>query len=318
MDLETNLDWTRQSRFTDLNKLPVSINLGSHTGDFLYWGFFEPKYWRNYLHIHSFFEICYAYQGHGIFRIGDVEKGVESGQIFVAKPGEPHEIISDRDDPLGIYFWSYTLLPAAGACLLDHATASANLSSLDHHQRDLNRLLQAFGDSTCWVSNKIGNIPQTLEHLTTEIVDRPLGYSEKIRGFTAALLIDTARAVVDEKILSTPLPESGNEIVEKIIRYLHDNYDRPTQIRDVAAQLHMSERHTSRLFLQAMGVSIQKYLVQLRISIAKQRLLDQSQPVAEIAHTLGYSDARHFSTLFRTHTGMTPTEFRSEKGTQFF
>jgi len=303
LQVEPNL--ARQSRFTDLNKLPLSINLGSYSGDFLYWGFFEPDYWRNYLHIHSFFEICYAYQGYGVFRICDVEERVTAGQLFVAKPGEPHEILSSHDDPLGIYFWSYTLLPVAGA------------SVLDQEQRDLNRLLQAFGDSTSWVSDKTGSIAQTLELLTTEIIDLPLGYIQKLQSLTALLLIDTARAVIDEQLWSAPLPESGNELVEKIVRYLHDNYDRPIQIRDVAAQLHMSERHTSRIFQQAMGMSIQKYLVQFRIAIAKQRLLDQNRPIAEIAHALGYGDARHFSTLFRSHTGMTPTQFRSENGTRF-
>ena len=104
-----------QHHFTDLNKLPISIRLGSYTGEFLYWGYFPAEYWRNYWHLHSFFEVCYAFQGSGLFRIHSQEFPIAAGDLFIARPGEPHEIISSLTDPLGIYFWSYTLLPTARA-----------------------------------------------------------------------------------------------------------------------------------------------------------------------------------------------------------
>src|SRR5690348_4349129 len=98
------------AQFTDLNLLSLSLQCGSFTCELLYWGFFEPRWWRNYLHVHSFFEVCYAYQGRGTFRIHDQTLPVQAGDVFVARPGEAHEIISSQDDPLGIYFWAYTLL----------------------------------------------------------------------------------------------------------------------------------------------------------------------------------------------------------------
>lgn len=51
-------------RFIDLAILPVSLRLGRFSAQLLSWGFFRPRWWRNYLHMHSFFEICYAYQVH--------------------------------------------------------------------------------------------------------------------------------------------------------------------------------------------------------------------------------------------------------------
>lgn len=315
--MQSEHSFAEQAHFTDLNKLPLAVELGNFRAEFLYWGFFEPEYWRNYLHIHSFFEICYAYQGHGIFRIHDREERVEAGQIFIAKPGEPHEIISSIDDPLGIYFWSYTLLPAPNADAQDHVTARSHVTPLDQNQRDLNRLLQAFSESTGTISDQATTIAMTLDRLTIEVVHQRLGYLQQLQSLASSLLVETARAMLDDEIMGAPLPELTNDVADKIVRYLHDNYYRPLQVRDVAAQLHMSERHTSRIFKQTMGISIQKYLVQYRLSIAKQRLLDQTQTISTIAHELGYGDARHFSTLFRTHTGMTPTEFRDVNGTSF-
>lgn len=307
--------------FTDLNKLRIAIRLGSYRGEFLYWGYFDPEYWRNYLHIHSFFEICYAYQGRGTFRICDKEYAIETGHLFVAKPSEPHEIISDLDDPLGIYFWSYTLLPAAAAGAHDHYTANVDPASADPNTESINRLLQEFGGYQRWVSDNVGAIPSTLQLLTDEIGTRYPGYVQKVQSLTTTLLIDTARAVIGSELRHQPQPAlaepAGNEVAKEIVRYLHDNYDRPLQVRNVAAHLHLSERHTSRIFQQAMGVSIHQYLVQFRLSIAKQRLLDQSESVSAVARSLGYQNVHHFSTLFRKHTGLTPTAFRSAQGTSF-
>ena len=298
--------------FRDLNKLPITIRLGNYTGEFLYWGFFPPIYWRNYLHIHTFFEICYAYQGHGLFRICDQEFAIGPGTMFIAKPDEPHEIIANTDDPLGIYFWSYTLIPTRWL-----PTQEEQSLSTTHSQQGLDSLLHLFGKTANWVSDKLGSIPDIMRLLTIEITTRQPGYAQKIHHLASMLLIDTARSLVTADVASPPLETSTNEAVEKIVHYLNDNYDRPIQVRDVAAQLHLSERHTSRIFQQAMGMSIQKYLVRLRITIAKQRLLDHSLPIAEVATSIGYRDARHFATLFRNHTGMTPTAFRNGKGTQF-
>ncbi len=48
-------------RFTELGQLPISMPIGGHELTILYWGFFEPSFWRNYLHTHSFYEINYIY-----------------------------------------------------------------------------------------------------------------------------------------------------------------------------------------------------------------------------------------------------------------
>lgn len=298
------------THFTDLNNLPLTIRLGGYQGEFLYWGFYTPEYWRNYWHVHSFFEVCYAYQGQGTFRIGDQLHTVSAGDLFIAKPDEPHEIIASDDDPLGIYFWAYTLSPIARGQAASH---------VNNNQREdeLTRLIYAYTNRSRAVSQQVGSISSSLQRLTIEITNRPPGYRTQIQALATTILIETARATVTEEITGAPLTRSGNPAVDTMVRYLHDNYDHPLQIRDVAAQLHMSERHTSRLFQQTIGQSIQQYLTALRITIAKQRLLDPRLSVSEIATSLGFNDVRHFSTRFRQQTGTTPTHFRSARGTSF-
>jgi AraC family L-rhamnose operon transcriptional activator RhaR len=292
------------SRFTDLSQLPLAFRLGGFACEMLTWGYFEPVYWRNYLHVHSFFEICYAFAGRGTFQIGGEVRPVAAGDLFVAKPHEPHEIISSVDDPLGIYFWSHTLIP----------TAAGRATPLD-------TLLDEFALSRRWVQFCGDSVRRTLDGLTEEVVLRRPGYPQAIEALLVKLVLDTARAVTDVPIEEAK-PEGADYnpielLVQKMLRFLRDNYNRPILVRDVAAEVHLSERHTNRLFHQSTGLSIMQYLTKLRIETAAQLLLDPDRSIKEIAWATGYPDAHYFATLFRRYTGLTPSSYRRKRGTHF-
>ena len=159
----------------------------------------------------------------------------------------------------------------------------------------------------------------TLEMLTSEIARREVGYEQAVQALVMKLLLDTARAVTDLPPVASEgqTPDSSETLVKDMTRYLRDNYQRPVRVRDVAAQVHLSERHTNRLFRQVMGMSIKAYLTQFRLEVAAQHLLSQQMTVTEVALASGYCDVRHFITRFRLHTGLTPTAFRAQGGTWF-
>src|SRR5690348_4271286 len=86
-----------RARFPELNALPLAPRLGSFRAEIIYWGHIGPqKYWRNYLHTHSFYEICYAYTGGGTFESLGKIYDISAGDVFIAKPCEPNEIIPSR------------------------------------------------------------------------------------------------------------------------------------------------------------------------------------------------------------------------------
>ena len=293
-------------RFIDLNLLPLSLQVGSFSVDIVNWGFIEPLWWRNYLHIHSFFEICYAFQGRGTFHIAEQDFSVQSGEVFITKPGEPHEILSSTDDPLGIYFWSYTLRPP---------------NKTDSDEKSIDAFLRAFLSSPLYVSRRTAAMQRTLELLTEEIVEKEPGYMQAIAGLTTKLILDTARSVGDGSSFVEsiePPPKSQEEaITQMIVRYLRDNYNRSLTLRDVAAQVHLSERHSSRLFHSVMGATIMDYLTSLRLEHAARLLLEPQYSIKQIAQACGYADVRHFTTLFHRRMGVTPGVFRLERGTRF-
>jgi AraC family L-rhamnose operon transcriptional activator RhaR len=287
----------------ELNRAaPVRFTLGSYTAEIQSFGFIPPKPWRNWLHAHTFFEICYAFAGRGRFRMLGVDYPLERGQVFIAKPNEEHEIIADRRDPLGIWFWSFTLVPGGGP-----------------GEAAVDRLLRDFIDSQAWVSARAPGMQHTCELLIEEALRREPGHVAAIGGLCAKLVLDTARAAVG------PLPGEAaparaeppeRVLVERARRYILDNLGRPLALHDIAAQTGLSERHLTRLFRRATGASPMAYLAAQRIEAAGQLLL-RGVAIKDIAARLGYGDVRYFTTVFRRATGLPPARYRANNGTKF-
>jgi len=293
-------------RFVDLAGLLESCEVDGFRADFLSWGHYRPEYWRNYWHMHSFHEVCLAYSGSGRFNNGTTQYDVAAGSVFLARPGDVHEIESSRAEPLGIAFWGFTFRPA-----------STQAGRADPEQPGWwSGLTRSTGPV---LSDRSGSLPALITALAAEAAAPVAGYSTALQALGATLVLETARAfALDDDLAVDPVRrDRGLLVVEAMQRHLRDNLSRPITVRDVAAVVHLSERHAERLFTQQTGTSIMATLWRLRLELAAQLLLDPSLTVAEVARACGYSDVRPFSTAFKRHYGRTPGEHRRSGGTEF-
>ena len=297
-----------RQHFADLARTKVSFRIGSYRADMIYWGVIGARWWRNWLHAHSFVEVCYAYRGRGTYRILEHERRVHAGDVFVAKPREHHEVISSRSSPLGIYFWAYSLTP----------TAARSLAPSDDA---IDALLSTFLNEPSQPVGRVGRtFERTLLMLSEEMMRAEAGYLKAIEPLSFKLVLDTARAVTDTSKIFQPVapppraPGTASETAQIIVRYLQDNFSRRTEVRDVASQVHLSERHVSRLFRQATGTSILDYLTRLRMETAARMLLESELSIKQVARAVGYPDAHYFTTLFGRWMKTTPAAYRRNGG----
>ncbi len=66
----------------------------------------------------------------------------------------------------------------------------------------------------------------------------------------------------------------------------------------------------SKLFSELEGLTIEHYLIRLRIEKTKELLTYNERNLSEIADLLGYSSVAHLSNQFKKVTGVTPSQFR--------
>ncbi|TNE51817.1 MAG: AraC family transcriptional regulator [Deltaproteobacteria bacterium] len=99
--------------------------------------------------------------------------------------------------------------------------------------------------------------------------------------------------------------------------YLKDHFNSPKLLEDgiptveqCGKALNMSPSYLSDLLRAETGKSAKAHIHSFLIDEAKSRLLGSDQTVAEVAYSLGFDYPQHFSKLFKTKTGMSPSDYR--------
>jgi hemolysin activation/secretion protein/AraC-like DNA-binding protein len=83
-------------------------------------------------------------------------------------------------------------------------------------------------------------------------------------------------------------------------------------LTELAAQLHCSERHFSRLFRAEFGVPLRKRQTELRLQRARQLLADANAKIINVAYESGYRHLGLFNAMFKKRFGVTPSEWRQQ------
>lgn len=101
-------------------------------------------------------------------------------------------------------------------------------------------------------------------------------------------------------------------VVEKAMRYIHDNLHLHITLKDVADAIHFNPSYLSRVFSSNVGMSFTDYLNQQRIENAK-LLLGSNGLIIDVALASGFDNPKYFSQVFRKYTGMTPMEWKIQR-----
>lgn len=104
----------------------------------------------------------------------------------------------------------------------------------------------------------------------------------------------------------------GNPLARQVEKYLQDNIACNTTMKQLSEHFHFSPDYITRCVRKQFGISTMELLMNLRVARAKELLLNTSSNIQEISCQLGYENMAVFSRMFRTHTGMAPSEFRKK------
>ncbi|MDN4522969.1 response regulator [Fictibacillus fluitans] len=101
-----------------------------------------------------------------------------------------------------------------------------------------------------------------------------------------------------------------HEAVEKACAYIKENFHRDLCLQEVAEFVGMNATYFSLLFKEKMGLSYIKYLTHFRMEHAKD-LLQEGNKVTDVSKKVGYHSYRHFSELFKKHSGINPGLYKN-------
>ena len=96
----------------------------------------------------------------------------------------------------------------------------------------------------------------------------------------------------------------------RLLEYVTKHYASNLQREDVAEHFHISLAKLDRDFSALTSMSMQQYLITLRIHHAIAFLYEQI-PIEEVAQRCGFKSTKYFRQVFKSRTGITPMQFRT-------
>lgn len=111
---------------------------------------------------------------------------------------------------------------------------------------------------------------------------------------------------------STSLSNITDKHIQKAINFLQQNHMHNISVNDIVKELPMSRRLLEVRFKRETGNTIHKYLMHLRLKDFQQRLLTTNDSIFQICLQTGFQDSTNIFRIFKTHTGLTPKEYRKK------
>ncbi len=98
----------------------------------------------------------------------------------------------------------------------------------------------------------------------------------------------------------------------KVLEYVDNNFLTLESLEQVADVFGYNYTYLSRLFKKMSGMPMNKYITEKKIALARKLLKEQPDLILEeVCELCGYNDCRYFSRVFKSLTGVTPSEYRT-------
>ena len=91
----------------------------------------------------------------------------------------------------------------------------------------------------------------------------------------------------------------------RLVEHIEASLDQTITLKDLAKLADLSEFHLQRMFRASCGVSPHDFILNRRIDRAR-RMLEGSEPIAQIAPACGFSSQSHLTRMFKAVTGTQP------------
>lgn len=134
--------------------------------------------------------------------------------------------------------------------------------------------------------------------------------ASRIRDFELAGV--ASRALVEEIFDSIQdKNRSKGDCISQVKSYILANYSRDVSLDEIATHAGMTPNYLCAVFKNETAQSIFDFVSELRISKAKEMLLQRGNKVYEVSSAVGYSDSKYFGRVFKKVTGLSPGDYKS-------
>ena len=152
-----------------------------------------------------------------------------------------------------------------------------------------------------------GLMRREIEHNDSEYT------SNILRSYMKVLIYNIAQWVADaSKSMSRPVQNRAQQLFDRFMELVQDNYSRHREISYYAGLLCVSPKYMSQVILQVSGRYAGEWIKDYVILEAKALLKSGRYTVQQVSIELNFSNASFFGKYFKKAVGMSPRKYMEE------
>ena len=240
-------------------------------------------------HWHSHFLLSLFKRNSGIQVLNDTEYSFEPGTAILMGPFDFHY----NKMPVGETFDAYSV-KFAHTCFTEKMYEICNLENLP---------------IVCKLTGSDFVLAQTLCDALTEETKKSdqLCHDIFVQNIIEQLVILIMRNTKKE----CEANQSSTNI-RKALLYIHNNFKNKISVEDVANICHYTPNYFSTSFKNNVGITFQRYLLDVRLQFAKNLIKYGNKNCTEACFESGFNDYANFERSFKAKFGVSPREYRKE------
>ncbi|MBE5861023.1 MAG: helix-turn-helix domain-containing protein [Butyrivibrio sp.] len=246
------------------------------------------------MHIHDCYEVYFSISGGKQFLIDNRVYDIKPGDLFLINQYDSHYLTQiDKEVHERIVI------------MIDPdfmRSLSSNETSLDFCFTDRG---EGF---THKISLKEEQQSRFLYFINKILTSNGYGHDLLEKAIFTEMFVMIGKIIRDKEEGNAGMQSTYNEQVDAILSYINNNIQNPVSISMLSAHFYLSDSYICRIFKNATGTTINKYITARRISIAKS-LLAEGYGVSEVCEKCGFSDYSNFLKAFTKSVGISPKKY---------
>jgi len=248
--------------------------------------------WYISRHAHSSFEFHIIAKGECLVETDYSSFIVKEGQFFITPPGFFHAQKSVNNDELIEY------------------SLDCKFKFSNEGDNQLVEMLDLFHNEVATPFKDDTGVINLFEKALVEAFEQQFGYRLVVQSLVPRIIIAMARAAGYKNSLNTKLTVYPKNRMSMIYDFVSDNILSNIAPKDIAKFMNLSEKQISRIIFASEGFSTKRYIIQEKIKYSMKLILEDKLTLSDISDLLKFTNASHFSKVFKQYTGISPSEYR--------
>ena len=237
-------------------------------------------------HYHEYYEIFYLEAGERFHMVEDKLYKMEAGEFIIFPPYVMHHSYGAENMPFKRVLLYFSQEEILWPSILSELREEGGIYKVGIRERQ--------------------EIHRAMELILKEQKNPGAYHEEYARGVLNMLLLLIAREERPEKA-----PERKSRIGE-VIRYIHSHYQEEISLEMLAQMFYVSPYYLCREFKKSTNSTIVRYINVTRIMNAQRKFMETSKNITDISRETGFSNLTHFNRVFKSVTGMSPSQYRRQ------